>query len=962
MSNDLEISDVYSRRRLWPIRSVGSLTALLIIAVGVGIDLRNPPLTTDGFILGGVLGSFLGTAVSSWLLRYAKPDDIEIETQDGEAFGAAVVAVFALLPIYIAAALCLALGVGIISLVLPISFPGSDPFIAPSVIIAAIIVSIIVPEWSLNDVDDVTIRQKNTPSDSTSLSDVEDNVTQTHVDGVKVKQEDTPSDSTSLSDVDDNVTQTKDKDASSVRDTDLEKAFEGLLGSIEDAQARAEEAIENGYYESAIEQLETAKESCKDAAKINEKHNLGGSEEITAKETELENLLLQAENNPNQGSNKGPDDESDPESTAVRRKAENLIDASREAIEEREFETAAYRISKVESIIEDAGTDSDLDVKQLQAEVDELEERLRSEIREEVHELLSSAEERYEQSRARLGSDYYEKGYDQAKAQLELGLDSLSKAEKLCNRYDPEWEDTITDTKAEIRSLLETVSSKPAKDLATKIQQAKAISETVHERIGEHVKEIESTLDELKAQRDATQRGIHSSDYDRAEEALDQLQNSISKLEELEGAESITSAFKQEAEELEQEIAIGRASTRINGFLGAVSSSRSQAEQLLEEGTYDQAISRLEAALDSLDQAEEINDRHVLGREDTIEKKRKELLSLLETASNKPAEDLSIKIQEAEDSISNGIQARTREDFSAAVESFETARNRYEAAHDLASQYDLAQQWEVAQRRSMVQEYYEVTQETLDKRRQTVEDGLEQTLEAAESVIHQAEQHIEVDDFVSARESLTQARDQIDDAAQLLDIGVATNPFKTRYTEVKQREKHLREQIPDSDGSEKYRARDLVESLQVLSTKLGESPRPEFVNQYGEYPADAYLEMFGSWPESLAAANLDPIDEVGRERRSYSRVEVLDAIVALADELGHPPSKGEMNKKGGMSASPVESRFKNWETALEVAGVTSDGTEKDGEAIDSNESKQEDEKEDGILGEIENEIQSFELD
>jgi hypothetical protein len=63
-----------------------------------------------------------------------------------------------------------------------------------------------------------------------------------------------------------------------------------------------------------------------------------------------------------------------------------------------------------------------------------------------------------------------------------------------------------------------------------------------------------------------------------------------------------------------------------------------------------------------------------------------------------------------------------------------------------------------------------------------------------------------------------------------------------------------------------------------------------------------------------------------------------------------------------MSASPVESRFKNWETALEVAGVTGGRTEEDSEDVDSNESKQEDEKDDGILGEIESEIQSFELD
>jgi hypothetical protein len=109
--------------------------------------------------------------------------------------------------------------------------------------------------------------------------------------------------------------------------------------------------------------------------------------------------------------------------------------------------------------------------------------------------------------------------------------------------------------------------------------------------------------------------------------------------------------------------------------------------------------------------------------------------------------------------------------------------------------------------------------------------------------------------------------------------------------------------------------------LQELATKLDESPRPEFVNAYGDYPADAYLEEFGSWPEALVAANLSPVDDERRERRKYSRVEVLDAVAELAEELGHPPTKGDMNEHGRTSASPVASRFKDWDTALELAGV-----------------------------------------
>lgn len=130
--------------------------------------------------------------------------------------------------------------------------------------------------------------------------------------------------------------------------------------------------------------------------------------------------------------------------------------------------------------------------------------------------------------------------------------------------------------------------------------------------------------------------------------------------------------------------------------------------------------------------------------------------------------------------------------------------------------------------------------------------------------------------------------------------------------------------------------------MQLLATKLGESPRPEFVTSYGEYPAEAYLDAFGSWPEALAAASLDQIDEEARERRKYTRVEILDALVELGEELGHPPSKGEMNENGAMSASPVQSRFEDWETALELAGVADDDFTDDGARKTSAESELED--------------------
>lgn len=931
MSNELTISDVYSRRKIWTIRVIASLAALLMLSIWIGNDFRNPPLTTRGFVFAGLLGSFFGAAVSAWLLQYAKPSDVEIEGQDGGAVLTGVVAAILSLPLFVIVGIGLAIGAGALSLVLPISYPGPDSLVPPSVLISTIIVVTTVPESSLDDDTGVTIKQ-NTKTD---LSAPPSN-TLTH------------------------SVETTTDDKQSTTDTDLEKAFEGLIESIENAQRRAGEAIANGQYEPAFDQIKTAKGSCENAAQLNKKHDLGRSNEIATKQSELDHLLSHAKNTRNKESKEDSDEESGFESPGASQKANKLIDTTKEAIDTRQFETAEYRISKIESITENADSDSNIDTTQLNTDLERLEQRLHDEVRKEIQELSTSAEKRYEESRTEVENSDYEGIDGQTDSQLNSALESLTQAENLSNRYDIGRTDSIAEQKDKVQSLLETASGKPANELYAKFQKAARISETVHEQVDEHIEEFESIINELEAQQDRIQRGIHSNDYDHAQDALDQFQDRIAELAELDETDSVVSVFRAEANKFQREIQESKASRRITGFLGAAGSSRSKAEQLFEENAYNRARSRLESAHKSLKQAGEINARYELGREDTISEKKNRIQSLLERTSEKPEEELSVKIEEAEQSVSHGIKARNRDDISNAVEAFETSLNRYETAHKLASEYDLDQQWEVQQRRSMVKEYYDVTQETLDERQKSVEDGLERALEAAESVLQQAAQHIEVNDFLSARESLSEVRGHIDDAAQLLETGVATDASKDRYNDVKQREKRLRERIPD-DESEEYRASELVDSLQVLATKIDESPRPEFVNQYGEYPADAYLELFGSWPEALAAANLDPIDEANRERRSYSRVEVLDAMVSLAEELGHPPSKSEMNQKGSMSASPVQSRFNDWETALEVAGIAGDTADEDTEDTDSTDPEQIDEEVEEILDDIESEIQRFDF-
>jgi hypothetical protein len=256
------------------------------------------------------------------------------------------------------------------------------------------------------------------------------------------------------------------------------------------------------------------------------------------------------------------------------------------------------------------------------------------------------------------------------------------------------------------------------------------------------------------------------------------------------------------------------------------------------------------------------------------------------------------------------------------VNAFETARDQYDEADEIVTRFDLPEQWEVEERRLMIQEYLETAHEALEHRARSLQTDLQHQFDSAASSLTKAEQHAEVEDHVSARESLTKAVKHLGEATQLLKPNTINEEYLTRYDQLAKRADSLHDSLPEASESGQYRMQELVESLQVLAIKTGESPGPEFVNAYGEYPADAYLDTFGSWPEALAAANLDPVDEAARERRKYTRVEVLDALVELANDLGHVPNKGEMNDHGPMSASPIENRFTDWDAALEVAGLT----------------------------------------
>jgi DNA-binding PadR family transcriptional regulator len=428
-------------------------------------------------------------------------------------------------------------------------------------------------------------------------------------------------------------------------------------------------------------------------------------------------------------------------------------------------------------------------------------------------------------------------------------------------------------------------------------------------------------VDQAQTQQQSIQRALQSSSYDSAESELSKLQDTLEQIAAHDGIDVSSNDLQQSVNQFENKIATGRADRRLTGLFGAISSSRSSAEDCFEEGSYDRARRRLDSAFESVEKATSLNERHDLGKDEKISEKRDQIEELRSEFEQKSREEHSKHITKAEEAISRGIEQREADNPAGAVDAFTEAEEHYDKALKLVEAYELPELWETEQRHSMVAEYLEIARGELEERRHTTRNELEQVLEEAESAVLRAEQYAEVDDHVSGRESLSRAIDHLDEATQLLNVEGVTDQQQSRYDDLVDRAETVQKNLPDEEDSGRYRNQDLVESLQRLATKLGESPRPEFVNEYGEYPADAYLDAFGSWPEALAAANLDSIDESARDRRSYSRVDILDELVRLSNELGHPPSRTEINRKGNISSTTVENRFQDWDTALELANI-----------------------------------------
>jgi hypothetical protein len=108
----------------------------------------------------------------------------------------------------------------------------------------------------------------------------------------------------------------------------------------------------------------------------------------------------------------------------------------------------------------------------------------------------------------------------------------------------------------------------------------------------------------------------------------------------------------------------------------------------------------------------------------------------------------------------------------------------------------------------------------------------------------------------------------------------------------------------------------LVTELRRLSIELERTPTQQDMIDHGEYSQRPYYRAFDSWNDAVEAAGLDVT-----HRNGYAEDELLAELERLADELGHTPTREEMDERGDVSSDAYVRTFGSWTNAWRAAGL-----------------------------------------
>lgn len=113
-----------------------------------------------------------------------------------------------------------------------------------------------------------------------------------------------------------------------------------------------------------------------------------------------------------------------------------------------------------------------------------------------------------------------------------------------------------------------------------------------------------------------------------------------------------------------------------------------------------------------------------------------------------------------------------------------------------------------------------------------------------------------------------------------------------------------------------YTRKECIEALQNARDVIGHSPsQQEYIGGNFGPSKSTITDEFGSWNSAKEVAGLDE-NQMG-PRIQYTKMDCIESLVEVSDEMGHAPSQGEYRyNKNEPSVQTIKNRFGTWNMAL----------------------------------------------
>jgi hypothetical protein len=132
---------------------------------------------------------------------------------------------------------------------------------------------------------------------------------------------------------------------------------------------------------------------------------------------------------------------------------------------------------------------------------------------------------------------------------------------------------------------------------------------------------------------------------------------------------------------------------------------------------------------------------------------------------------------------------------------------------------------------------------------------------------------------------------------------------------------------PTPEGGNHVADAELLADIQRVADEMGHPPTGKEYDHHGQHALSTPGNRFGSWPEALERAGLDPFDRPNARQFPYddaSLERLAEDIKKVADEMGRVPLAQEYAEQGEHSQSTLRTHFGSWEKALLTAGLDPD--------------------------------------